>query len=115
MSAKEFVNNRMKPIEQWNSSLLIFGVALVAIFWVPVAYLIADTGFPGGISVRDENLIYAVMAFILGFAGWAVVWRREVFVRDLGRRIQGKWAAFWGFVTVALFWGAALWFADKAL
>lgn len=104
----------MKPLQQWSSSLLIIVIAAVAFGWYAVAYIIADTGFPGGISARDQYLIYAIMAFILGFTGWAVVLRREVFVKDLGRRIDGKWALFWGAVTVALFWGAALWFAVKA-
>lgn len=104
----------MKPIQHWNSSQLIAAVAIVAGAWFAVAYIIADTGFPGGISTRDENLIYAILAFILGFAGWAVVWRREVFVRDRGSSIEGKSASTWGYIAVALFWAAALWFAIQA-
>ena len=69
---------------------------------------------PGGISARDEQLINATAGFILGMAGWLVVWRREVFVKDLGVTVRGRWAVFWGFVTVALFWGAGVWFLVQA-
>lgn len=91
-------------------SLLIVLITLIAFAFLGIAYVIADTGFPGGIDPKTGNLIYAGMAFILGMAGWVVVWRREVFVKDLGRKIEGKWAIMWGYVTVALFWGAGVWF-----
>lgn len=96
-------------------SLLIGLITLAAIVYFGIAYLIADTGYPGGISPQAENLLYAAVSFIFGFAGWAVVWKQKTFVRDLGRTIQGKWAVFWGFVTVALFWGAAIWFLVTSL
>ena len=95
-------------------SFLIGMLALAALVWFGIAYLVADTGYPGGISARDEQLIYATVSFILGMAGWLVVWRREVFVKDLGVTVRGRWAVFWGFVTVALFWGAGVWFLVQA-
>lgn len=91
-------------------SLIIVLITLVAFAFLGVAYVISDTGFPGGIHPATGNLIFAGMAFILGMAGWVVVWRREVFVKDLGRKIQSRWAAFWGYVTVVIFWGTAVWF-----
>ncbi len=64
--------------------MLIGLIALVAFAWLGVAYVVADTGYLGGISARDEQLIYATVSFILGMAGWLVIWRREVYVKDLG-------------------------------
>ena len=104
----------MKFLQKSNTSLLIGLITLVAMAWLGVAYVVADTGYPGGISARDEQLIYATVSFILGMAGWLVVWRREVYVKDLGATLRGKWAVFWGFVAVALFWGAGVWFLVKA-
>ena len=100
----------MKFLQKTNTSLLIRLITLVAFVWLGVAYVVADTGYPGGISPLDELLIYATVSFILGMAGWLVVWRREVYVRELGVTIRGKRAVFWGAVTVALFWGAGVWF-----
>ncbi|MCL5429353.1 MAG: hypothetical protein M1347_06105 [Chloroflexi bacterium] len=100
----------MKFLDQAPVFLLIVLITLVAFAFLGVAYVIADTGFPGGIDPNTGNLIYAGMAFILGIAGWVVVWRREVLVKDLSRKIEGRWAAFWGYLTVAIFWSAGVWF-----
>jgi hypothetical protein len=105
----------MRALKDAPVSLLIVLIALLAFAFLGVAYVIADTGFPGGINPATGNLIYAGMAFILGMAGWVVVWRREVFVRDLGRKVEGNQAAFWGYVTVFLFWGAGIWFLFQYL
>ncbi len=96
-------------------SVLIVFIMLIAFAFLGLAYVVADTGFPGGINPATGNLIYAGMAFILGMAGWVVVWRRDVFVKDMGRTIDGKSAVFWGYVTVALFWGAGIWFLFQYL
>ena len=105
----------MKSLKDAPVSLLIIFITLMAFAFLGLAYVIADTGFPGGINPATGNLIYAGMAFILGMAGWVMVWRREVFVKDLGRKIEGKWAAFWGYATVVLFWGAGVWFLFQYL
>ena len=99
----------MKFLDQTPVALLIVLITLAAFAFLGLAYVIADTGFPGGIDPNTGNLIYAGMAFILGMAGWVVVWRRQAPVKDLSRKIEGKWAAFWGYVTVLLFWGAGVW------
>jgi hypothetical protein len=96
-------------------SVLIMLVALIAFAFLGIAYVVSDTGFPGGIHPATGNLIYAGMAFILGMAGWAVVWRGEVYVKDIGRKINGKWAKFWGYFTIILFWGAGIWFLFQYL
>jgi hypothetical protein len=105
----------MKSLKDAPVSLLIIFITLMAFAFLGLAYVIADTGFPGGINPANGNLIYAGMAFILGMAGWVVVWRREVFVKDLGRTIEDKWAAFWGYATVVLFWGTGVWFLFQYL
>lgn len=101
---------KLKFVDQTPVSLLIALITLIAFAFLGVAYVIADTGFPGGINPATGNLIYSGMAFILGMAGWVVVWRPEVFVKDLDRKIEGKWAAFWGYAIVVLFWGTGVWF-----
>jgi hypothetical protein len=105
----------MRFLDKTPVSLIIALITLVAFAFLGVAYVIADTGFPGGIDPVTGNLIYAGMAFILGITGWVVVWRREVFVKDLGRKIEGKWAAFWGYLTIVIFWGAGIWFLLQGL
>lgn len=106
---------KMKFADQTPVPQLIVLITLIAFAFLGVAYVIADTGFPGGINPATGNLIYAGMAFILGMSGWVVVWRREVFVKDLGRPMDGKQAAFWGYVVVAIFWGPGIWFLFQYL
>jgi hypothetical protein len=100
----------MNYLRQAPVSVLITLITLIAFAFLGASYVISDTGFPGGINPATGNLIYSGMAFILGMAGWVVVWRREVFVKDLGRRVEGRWAAFWGYAVVVLFWGTGIWF-----
>ena len=104
----------MRFLQKTNTALLIGLITLGAFAWLGVAYLVADTGYPGGISARDEQLIYSTVSLVLGMAGWLVVWRREVYVKDLGVMLRGRWAVFWGAVTVALFWGVGVWFMLRA-
>jgi hypothetical protein len=106
---------KMKFLKDAPVSQLIIFITLAAFAFLGLAYVIADTGFPGGINPATGNLIYAGMAFILGIAGWVVVWRREVNVKDLARKIEGERAAFWGYLTVALFWGTGVWFLFQYL
>ncbi len=106
---------KMKFLKDASVSSLIAFIILAAFAFLGAAYVVADTGFPGGINPATGNLIYAGMAFILGISGWVVVWRRDVFVKDLGRNIEGKRAAFWGYATVVLFWGAGIWFLFQYL
>lgn len=100
----------MDFLKQAPASVLIGLITLFAFAFLGAAYVIADTGFPGGIDPATGNLIYAGMAFILGMAGWVVVWRRELFVKSNGKKNEGRKAAFWGYVMVAIFWGAGIWF-----
>lgn len=105
-----FVNMDMNYLRQAPVSVLILLITLFAFAFLGLAYVIADTGFPGGINPATGNLIYAGMAFILGIAGWVVVWRKEVFVKEVDRKIEGERAIFWGYVTVVIFWGTGTWF-----
>ncbi|HLD94899.1 MAG TPA: hypothetical protein VI703_11920 [Anaerolineales bacterium] len=94
----------MNFFRQAPDSVLIMLITLFAFAFLGLAYVIADTGFPGGINPATGNLIYGGMAFILGIAGWVVVWRRGRWNAD------NTWATFWGYAIVALFWGTGIWF-----
>ncbi|MEX2143294.1 MAG: hypothetical protein WD740_01755 [Anaerolineales bacterium] len=88
--------------------------------WLPLSGWESPTWWrtpatPAASPPRDEDLIISTVAFILGLAGWAVVWRQEGRFRDTGVTANWKWAVFWGLVYLLLFWGAGLWFLISAL
>src|SRR3989304_5831956 len=95
----------MRFLQKANTALLVGLITLGAFAWLGVAYIVADTGYPGGISARDEQLIYSTVSLVLGMAGWLVVWRREGYVKDLGVMLRGGWGVFWG---------AGVWFMLRA-
>lgn len=97
-------------LHRLHIGVLVIFIALMAFGWYAITYLLADTGVPGEVPQETLNLIYGLGCAILGLAGWAVIWRKEVFVVDLGRTIKGRWAVFWGMAAVVIFWGTALWF-----
>ena len=94
-------------------SFLIGLIAFTALVWFGIAYLVADTGYPGGISPRDRDLILSTMSIILGLGGWLLVWRHLAAWRA-GEKLSDKWDAFWGLLSILVFWGAALWFLVSA-
>lgn len=104
----------MQWLRKISIGLLVGLIALFALLIFGIAYLVADTGYPGGISPFAEKINLALLSFLLGFAGWVVVWRRDVYVNDLAKTISGKWAVFWGAVTILIFWGAGTWLVVQA-
>lgn len=68
----------MNFLRRVHISLLIGLTAAVAFAYLGIASLIADTGYPGGMSPKAANFNYAVTAFVLSLTGSATVWRKEM-------------------------------------
>jgi hypothetical protein len=105
----------METVKKMHIGLLIGLIAAAAIVFLLLASLIEDTGFPGGMAESSRNLIYAITAFILSLTGWAVVWRREMYVTDLQKVVRGKWAVVTGVIVGLLFSVAGIWFLGQML
>lgn len=96
-------------------SLLIGLIAVIAFAYLGIASLIADTGYPGGMSPKAANFNYAVTAFILSLTGWETVWRKEMYVQESQKLIKGRSAVIFGAVIAILFSLVGIWFLVQAI
>jgi hypothetical protein len=82
-------------------------VAVVAISFLFLATLVAETGYPGGSDPRLQSFIFAITALVLSCTGWAALWRDRLDAKGW-QRIAGALAAFF-------FSAVGVWFLVNAL
>ncbi|MGH2583143.1 MAG: hypothetical protein ACRDFQ_09655, partial [Anaerolineales bacterium] len=81
-----------------------------ALVYLGAAYLVADTGYPGGISEQARLMIIADLILILSLGGWYALWRKGDVLKSTGR--AERLIAFT--VVAVTLAGVGLWFLVQA-
>ena len=100
----------MHEFRQMPPGRAVLLMLLTALVYFGAAYLVADTGYPGGISEQARFMILADLILIFSLGGWYAFWPKRGKWKSHGR--AERLIAF-TMVAVTLA-GVGLWFLIQA-
>jgi hypothetical protein len=100
----------MQELREMPAGRVVLLMVLTALVYFGAAYLVADTGYPGGISEQASFMILADVILISSLGGWYALWRKHQSSRSDGRA-EGLIAFTMVAVTLA---GVGFWFLVQA-
>lgn len=92
-----------------DTLILVVPVALAAFLYWSVANYLAAVEYGGQIPDGVRNGQYAVMAFILGFIGFIIAFKRKTFTEHGDEARPGNWGVVLGGLVTVVCWSLSAW------